>query len=240
MIFKKIIFLFLLFTVSVIAKSQVADEIISKYIAFTGGVQKWKAIKSITSSGTYNYGGMEFPFTAWSKAPDLYKYIVSFNGKSFTQSYHGGKGWRIDGFKNETQKTILIGKDAAAMANESDVELESPFIDYRKKGHTVSLEGKDTVDKKICYIIKLTRKNGDAETYYFNSDNYELVKKQAISKNTELDKSMLDILYSDYQTTEGIKVAHTISCISNGQTILVITVKDIKLNEPVDDGIFNP
>ncbi|MEJ0103716.1 MAG: hypothetical protein WDO19_14690 [Bacteroidota bacterium] len=240
MIFKKITFFFLLLAVSVLAKSQGADEIISKYIAFTGGVQKWKKIKSITSSGTYNYGGMEFPFTAWSKAPDLYKYIVSFNGKSFTQSYNGREGWRIDGFKNETQKTILKGKDAAAMANESDVELESPFINYQEKGHAVSLEGKDTVDKKICYKIKLTRKDGDTETYYFASDNYELVKKQALSKNTELDKAMLDILYSDYQTTAGIKVAHTISCISNGQTILVITVKEVKLNLPVADNIFNP
>jgi len=240
MIFKKITFFVLLFAISVIAKSQDADEIISKYIAFTGGAEKWKKIKSITSSGIYNYGGMEFPFTAWSKAPDLYKYIVSFNGKSFTQSYSGGEGWRIDGFKNETQKTILNGKDAAAMANESDVELESPFIDYRGKGHAISFEGKDTAEKKICYKIKLTRKSGDTEIFYFDSNNYELVKKQAISKNTELDKAMLDILYSDYHSTEGIKVAHKISCISNGQTILVITVKDIKLNLPVADSIFKP
>src|SRR5882672_3823873 len=115
MIIKKITFFVLLFAVSGIAKSQDADEIISKYIAFTGDGQKWKKIKSITSSGTYNYGGMEFPFTAWSQAPDLYKYIVSFNGKSFSQSYDGREGWRIDGFKNETQETILKGKDATAM-----------------------------------------------------------------------------------------------------------------------------
>lgn len=240
MIVKKIVFPFLFFAFSLIAKSQTADDIIAKYIAFTGGVQKWKKIKTITSSGTYNYGGLEFPFKAWSKAPDLYKYEVTSNGKSFNQAYDGRQGWKIDGFKDETQKTMLTGKQATAMANESDVELESPFIDYQKKGHTVTLEGKDTVDNKICYKIKLTRKNGDTETYYFDSGNYDLVKKQAISKNTELDNSMLDILYSDYHTIEGITIPYKTSCISNGQTILVITVKDIKLNLPVADSIFKP
>src|SRR6476659_6918825 len=154
MIFKNIALLSLFFAFSLIAKSQSADEIIAKYIVFTGGVQKWNRIKTITSSGTYNYGGMEFPFKAWSKAPDLYKYEVTSNGKSFNQAYDGRQGWKIDGFKDETQKTMLTGKQASAMANESDVELESPFIDYQKKGHTVTLEGNDTVDNKICYKIK--------------------------------------------------------------------------------------
>ena len=240
MIVKKIAFLFLFFAFSLVARSQSADEVVAKYIAFTGGVQKWKNVKTITSSGTYNYGGMEFPFRAWSKAPNLYKYEVTANGKSFNQAYDGKKGWKIDGFKDETQKTMLTGKQATAMANECDVELESPFIDYQKKGHIILLEGKDTVDKKICYKIKLTRKNGDIETYYFDNTNYELVKKRAVSKNAELENSLLDILYGDYHSVEGITIPQEISCISNGQTILIITVADIKLNLPVDDTIFKP
>jgi len=240
MIFRKITFLFVCSVVSIIVKSQSVDEIIAKYIAFTGGAEKWKNIKSITSSGIYNYGGVEFPFKAYSKAPDLYEYIVTFKGKSFTQAYDGTNGWRIDGFKNEKKKTILTGKDAKALANESDVELESPFINYKEKGHTVMLEGKDTVNNKTCYKINLTRKDGDKETYFFDSDNFALIKKQAVSKNTELQNSMLDIFYSDYKTAEGITVPYKTSCLSNGQTMLVITVQDIKLNLPVDDNLFKP
>ncbi|MCW3119344.1 MAG: hypothetical protein JWM28_3426 [Chitinophagaceae bacterium] len=240
MTLKQITFLFLFFTFSTIAKSQTADEVIAKYIAFTGGVQKWKNIKSIISTGTYNYGGLEFPFKAYSKAPDLYKYIVTFKGKSFAQAFDGKEGWRIDGFKNETQKTILKDRQALAMANESDVELESPFIDYQKKGHSVISEGKDTVDKKICYKIKLIRKNGDTATCFFDSGNFALIKKKAVAKNTELDNSMLDIFYSDYQPTDGIKLPHKITCKSNGQDILIITIKDIKLNLPVAGSIFKP
>jgi hypothetical protein len=89
MIVKKITFLFLFFAFLLIAKSQSADEIIAKYIVFTGGVQKWKKIKTITSTATYKYRGMELPLKAWTKAPELYKYEVTSNGKSINQAYDG-------------------------------------------------------------------------------------------------------------------------------------------------------
>ncbi len=220
--------------------SQTADEIVSKYIEFTGGAKKWKNIKTMTSTGTYNYGGVEFPFESWSKAPDLYKYTVTFNGKSFEQAYDGKEGWRIDGFKKETKKTILKDKAATAMANESDVELQSPFIDYKAKGHTISLEEKDSVNGKLCYKIKLVRKNGDEETYYFSIENYSLLKKHSIAKNTELNNSPLDIYYTDYKKTDGLTLPFKITCKADGQTVLDITVKEVKMNASVEDSIFKP
>jgi hypothetical protein len=241
MTFKKTIFFFILFGFSFIASSQSADEVINKYIAYIGGMQKWKSVKTITSTGTYNYGGMEFPFTSYSKAPDRYKYIVAAHGKSFTQAYDGNQGWRIDGFKDEKKKTILKGrKQARAMANEADVELESPFINYREKGHTILMEGMDTIGNKTCYQIRLMQKNGDSATFFFDNKDFALVKKQAVAKNWELDNAMLDIVYSDYRLTSGIRMPHKITCSSNGQDILIIAVKSVKLNLPMADSIFKP
>ena len=222
------------------ANSQMPGDIVAKYIEFTGGSAAWKKVKTITSAGTYNYGGVEFPFIAYSKAPALYKYIVTFNGKSFEQAYDGKNGWRIDGFKNEKQKTILTGHDAFAMANESDVELESPFIDYNKKGHIIQFQGKDTVNGKVCYKIKLSRKNIDTATYFFSTGNYALIKKQAIAKNTELEKDLLDIFFDDYRSIGGLVMPHTITYRSGPQTVLIITVNEIKLDLPIQDEIFKP
>ena len=237
---KKIFLLFLFTTIFFVAKSQTAGEIVAKYVGYIGGAKHWKKIKTITSTGTYNYGGLKFPFESFSKAPNLYKYVVTFKGKSFEQAYDGKEGWRIDGFKKETQKTILKDKLATGLANEQDVELESPFIDYQKKGHHVFLEGKDTVDSKICYKIKMIKKDADTSIYFFDASNFSLLKKQAISKNSELENSMLNIFYSDYSMIEGINVPRKIVCQSNDQNILIITVDDIKINQPIDDNIFKP
>src|SRR4051812_10694055 len=105
------------FLLSGITQAQNADAIIKKYIEFIGGEKKWKTVKTITTSGEYDYGGMKFPFSTYSKAPNLYKFIVPFNGKYYAQGFDGVKGWKIDAFKNETTPTPLTGKAAEALAN---------------------------------------------------------------------------------------------------------------------------
>jgi hypothetical protein len=237
---KKKILLLSLLSFSLAGYAQTADEIISKYIAFTGGENAWKTIKTIITSGTYNYGGMEFPFTSYSKAPNLYKYIVQSNGKYFAQSFDGKEGWKIDGFKDETKKTILTGRSALAMANEADVELESPFINYQKKGSQAILEGRDTVEGTPCFKVKLITNNADTATYFFGTDSSELIKKQAVSKNPELDNSTLNIFYSDYRTVDGIKIPFKSISKVNDQIILTITIEKVEMNKAIPDSEFKP
>jgi len=232
--------LFLFMTASVCVHAQTAGEIISKYISFIGGEEKWKAVKTIVMTGTYNYGGIEFPFTSFSKAPDKYKYIVPSGGKSFTQAFNGEKGWKIDGFNNETKKTILTGSAARAMSNEADVEMESSFIDYQKKGNAIIFEGEDSVEGTRCFKIKLIRNNVDTETYHFNEATYELAEKQAVSKNPELDSSIVNIFYSDYRAVEGIKIPFKSVSKVGDQTILTIMVQKADINVNIGNSEFEP
>ena len=240
MLFKKTVFFFILFSFSFTVNAQTVDDIITKYIAFSGGEHQWKTVKTIVSSGTYNYGGLEFSFESFSKRPNFYKYIVSSNGKYFAQSFDGTEGWKIDGFKDETEKTILKGKPAMALANEADAELESPLINYRLKGNSAMLEGKDTVDNTICFKVKFIRNSGDTETCFFSSANFSLLKKETLSKNEELDNSMIDIYYSDYKTVQGIKIPFQSVIKIKDQIILTIAVKKVQLNTPIPDKDFKP
>jgi hypothetical protein len=236
---KTVIFLFVVSCLGSL-HAQTVDEIISKYVQYIGGEQQWSTIKTIITSGTYDYGGIVFPFTSYSKAPDLYKYIVTSNGKSFQQAFDGSNGWKIDGFKNETKKTVLTGKAATAMANEADVELESPLINYKTKGHSAMLEGTDTVNEQVCFRVRFIRNNGDTERYFFSTENFELVKKQAVSKNEELDSSLIDIFYSDYREVNGIKMPFKSVTKAGEQTILTIIIEKVDFDEPVSDDEFKP
>src|SRR5450432_2501321 len=135
MTLKKPVLFLLFFLYSFGGKAQNADDVISGYISFIGGQQQWQSVHTIVDSGIYNYGGIKFPFKSYSKAPDLYKFIVPFRGKYYEQVFNGKTGWKIDAFKNQTARTVLTGKPARAMANEADVELESALINYQKKGY---------------------------------------------------------------------------------------------------------
>jgi hypothetical protein len=194
----------------------------------------------MVASGEYNYGGIQFPFTSYAKAPNRYKFVVPQNGKEYVQGFDGTGGWKIDGFKNETAPALLIGKAALAMANEANVELEDALIDYRDKGHQAVLLGKDTVKGNACFKVKITRKNGDIETCYFEDQGFAMVKKEAVSKNVEMGGASLDIFYSDYREVNGVRVPFKTVHESGGQMILTITIDKVMVNEPIDDKMFRP
>ena len=238
-VYRKIFILFVLFRLSICAYSQSADDIINKYVEFIGGESQWKTIKTIVTNGQYNYGGMLFPVTTYSKAPDLYKFVVSLNGKYYAQAFDGKTGWKIDVFNGETAPTQLSGKAASAMANEANVELEDALINYKVKGYRASLEGKDSANGKSCYKIKLLRKEGDVETYYIDDKTSELVLKKTVAKNPELGNAIIYISYSDYRKINDIRIPFKSIVKTDDQTILTIGIIKAETNTPIEDSTFH-
>lgn len=227
---------FLLF--SFCGRAQSADDIVNNYITATGGHAAWQKTRTIITQGTYDYGGIVFPFTTYSKRPDKYKVVVPLKGKYFAQSFDGNAGWKIDAFKGDSKKTPLRGAAARNMTNEADVELEPPFIDYQQKGHQLMLDGQDSVAGERCFKVMLHRKNGQAETYYFDATRYLLLRKMAPAKNAELDGALLQTDYSNYKKVGGLLLPFKAVSKTGPQTILTVVVTKVQLNKPVADSIF--
>jgi len=237
---RKAILLLLLLPCSWAMQAQSVDQVIKKYVKFIGGKGHWRKVKTIVASGVYDYGGIQFPFTSYAKAPNRYKFVVPQNGKQYVQGFDGTKGWKMDGFKNETAPTVSTGRAAMAMANEADIELEDALIDWREKGHRAVLLGKDTVQGKACFKVKLIRKNGDTETCYFEDQRFALVMKKAVSKNEEMGGVLLDTFFSDYRDINGIRIPFKTVHESNGQMILTVTIDKVVTNGPIGDKDFQP
>ena len=222
-----------------LAKAQTTEMITAKYIEFIGGEKNWKKIKTMITSGEYDYGGISFPFKAYAMAPNRYKFIVESNGKYYAQGFDGVKGWKIDAFKSETTPTILTGPQAKDMANESNVELLDMVVRSKIDGYTLTYAGKDSVKSHFCYRMK-TVNEADVETLYFDVDTYELVMKKTLSKNAELQKAPLKIYYSDYRDIGGVKIPFKTICESDQQIILIITVDKATLDVPIEEKEFQP
>jgi len=233
---KSLIILLSILTLTV--KAQTASQIIAKYVEFTGGAKAWANLKTMTTSGEYNYNGIKFPFFTSAKTPNLYKFNVPLKGKYFAQAYDGKNGWKIDAFKNETKPTQLQGKDALAMMNEADVELETPLLNYRQKGYSVTLLGKEIIDGKLSYKIEFIRKNGRKEYYFFGVNSSELLMKRALSKNSELIGEILDTYYADYKIVDGLKLPFKATSKLKDKNVLIITLSDVKINTPIEDKEF--
>jgi hypothetical protein len=237
---KALVIFVLTFLLPFYLPAQQADDIIDKHVSFIGGKKSWEEVKTLKATGEYNYGGIKFPFTTYAKAPNLYKFIVPFEGKYYAQAFDGKRGWKIDAFKNETSPTLLTGKEASSMANEQEVALENIFIDYKRKGHRATLEAKDTLEGKSCLRVKFVRSGGEVETLYFDELTAALLMKTSVSKNSELQGSTLNTWYSDYRKVGNIRIPFKAVSKSGDQVILEVTVENAVLNVPIADDEFQP
>src|SRR5436190_23944432 len=98
------LFLVLLFTKSF---SQTADDIINKYIAATGGTDKWSKVVALRYTGTYQMGpGMQAPVTgiAMSKPFRGSYFDFSWQGMTTKNAIRADSGWNYNPFggKRET------------------------------------------------------------------------------------------------------------------------------------------
>ena len=91
-------------------KTLSVDEILAKSFEATGGVEKWKALKSRTSIGKAFFG-QEFPMSIYEKAPNKQKTVVNVQGTEIIfNAYDGTDAWTLNplqGGKDRCQ--VLIG-----------------------------------------------------------------------------------------------------------------------------------
>lgn len=234
------ILLFSCFCFSLVqAKAQTTELITAKYIEFIGGEKNWTKIKTMITSGEYDYGGISFPFKTYAMAPNRYKFMVESNGKYYAQGFDGVKGWKIDVFKNETTPTVLNGPEATSMANESSVELMDVMVRSKINGAKTAYNGTDSVRSHFCHRITLSE-NGIVDTLFFDTKSYELVMKKTLSKNAELNKAPLNIYYSDYRDIGSVKIPFKTVCESGEQIILIITIDKATLDVPLEEKEFQP
>jgi outer membrane lipoprotein-sorting protein len=230
----------LLITAVFVSHGQTADEILAKYLENTGGVEKWKAIKTIKTEGKATFPQGEIAMTIYRKAPNKAKSVMSVQGKEIiTGAYDGTTAWSLNPFAGGTDPVKL---DAEAEKDLEDQFVEDSFIDYKKKGHAVTLEGKEEIEGVQCYKIKLEKnKNNDkedvTEIFYFDSENYVPIMRKSFGRSGPQKGMEMQSYLSDYQEVSGLMVPFAIEQRIAGQSFKV-AISKITINENIDDSVF--
>lgn len=222
-------------------QAQTADEILAKYFANIGGLDKWKSLKSFTQTGKAMQMGQEFPMTLYAKSPNKIKVVLNIQGTELVaRAYDGTTAWMLNPFGG--------GKDPVKMDDEmakdvKDEEFESDFIDYKKKGHEITLEGTEEVEGVKCFKLKMVKnknnpKDDVTELHYFDSENFVPICqtfyiRSGPQKGTEIKSYM-----SDYQDVDGLMFPFSMEQKVNGQTIMKMTMEKIAINNITDDSVF--
>jgi outer membrane lipoprotein-sorting protein len=217
---------------SVSAYAQTIDEIVDKHVAALGGLDKISAVNTMVIERSLAVNGMEIPNkTILVVGKSLRNESVAM-GHTMVQVVDGGKGWMI-------RPTVMGGtgepEDLPAEMLRQQMSSLDPFgglVNYKEKGNTVELIGKEKVDKKDVYHIKLTTKDGQAVDEYLDANSF-LISKIKMSANGQ--ESQIDL--SDYKQVEGVKIPFTMDIASSQMSLSFVTSK-VAVNTKIDEAIF--
>jgi outer membrane lipoprotein-sorting protein len=237
--FRKLTVLFALaLLLAPIAQAQTVDEILAKHHEAMGGIEKLKALNSMRVTGTIGVGpGMEAPFTMERKRPGKSRMEFSVQGMTGIQAFDGVKTWSVMPFMG--QKDPEFGSDEENKAAQEDADFDGALVDYKAKGHTVELVGKESIDGADAFKLKVTKKNGNIEFHYLDAETYLLMKQEAKVKRrgTEMDG---ETTFSDYKDVGGYMQPYSMESGAKGSPQKQkMTFTKIELNVALDDARFN-
>ncbi len=214
------------------AQAQTADEVVNKHIEALGGKAKLQTLKTVKMTGSVTAQGMEIGLTITISHGVGSRNDISVPGmgESF-QIMTPTKGWNMLAFQGQTSPEEV--SEDQVMSGQAQLDLQGALLDYKEKGHTVELQGKETVDGAECFKLKITYKNGKSATSYIDAKTYYRVK--SVSKRTINGEEMdIETTYSDFRKTpEGFVFPYS-QVTPNGP----LSFSSIEVNKPVDESIF--
>ena len=240
---KKLITIATALSFGLTVQAQSVDEIIDNYFENTGGLEKWQEMETVEMKGKAPSPQGEFPFMVYNKKPNKMKVEVNIQGKTLIpQAYDGETAWGLNPFAGGNTAQKVPEEMEWTIADQA--EFEPIYIDYKEKGHELTLEGEETVDGAETFKVKVVKnKNNDqneiTEYHFFDKENFVpiMIRSSVLvgpTKGTESETYM-----SDYQETDyGVYMPYYIETRSNGQVAQKIVVDEIIINGDIDDEVF--
>lgn len=226
-----------LFSYAVLVSAQTVDDIVTKNIQAEGGIAKFKAIQSMRVTGDFASGGMQAGFTQVYKRPLKVRLDLSVQGMTLTRTYDGQNGWQVNPFGGKGAPEPMVGDDLKQMQEEA--EFDGPLVDYKQKGNTVQLVGKESVDGADAYHLKVTLKSGDLRDLYIDANSFLLTKTVAKATVQGMEVQM-ENKFADYRDVQGVKLPFSIDqhAVDGQIPDQKITFQKVEMNVPVEDSLF--
>jgi outer membrane lipoprotein-sorting protein len=219
------------------AAAQPADEIIAKNLAAKGGLEKLKAVNTIRMTGRMTFGpGIEAPIVLEIKRPKSMRMDLTIQGMTGSQAYDGASGWSLMPFGGSKVPQQMTAEEATLAEEQADID--GPLIDYKAKGNTVELLGKEKVEGAEAYKLKVTLKNGVVRTMYIDAEHFLEIKEESkrTIRGTEME---METIVGDYKEVNGLMLPHSVDAGAKGSPQRQkLVIEKIEINVPIDDARF--
>lgn len=215
------------------AMAQNGDDIIRRHIDAIGGEDNWSKIVTMKAVGTLSVQGMEISMTQTTVHNRAMRTDFSVMGSDGYMIVTSTDGWMYMPMQGVTKATPLPEEQLKTMREKLSVR--SAMLADKKLVSKAEYAGKDTIDKAECYKVKVTDKDGNLQTAYFDASTYYLVRMEGTAKG-EGGEQEVNVNFSDFKKLpEGVVMAMKVGS-AQGDIIF----KTVEVNKTIDENIFKP
>ena len=225
------------------AVAQSADEIVEKYLTAVGGRAALAKLTSRTITGTITVstpqGDLSGPVEIYSAVPNKSRTVVKLDLTAFgagqmtvDQRFDGTSGYVIDTLQGNRE---ITGGQLENMKNNA---FPSPLFNYKDRGATVELAGKEKVGEREAYVLILKGTSGPTARLFIDSQTYLPARSIVKLELPQVGETEQTTEFSDYRDVDGIKIPFAVRANSSVQSSRIVITK-VEHNAKIDDALFS-
>ena len=227
-------FVLLFLLSSVFLQAQTADEIITKHINAIGGKDIINKIESQVTYSDMSVMGSTLTSTTTVLVGKGFKNEADFNGQMIIQCITPTKGWMINPLAGQTDPAPI--PDDQVKAAQPALYIGGETFNYKAKGSTATLVGRENVDGINTYKLKIISKDGKEAFYFIDPTTYYIIKRESTTNVNGQDFTVVSI-FSNYKKTDfGLVIPYT--TVTSQGFEMTITVTKVEFNKKIDPKIF--
>lgn len=221
------------------APAPTADEIVGRYVAARGGIEKLRALQTLRQEGRVHAGpGRDGLVLREIKRPGKIRFEFTVQGVTSVFASDGQRGWKVNPLEKQVGPQPL--PDEALIDAREQADIDGPLVDWKSKGSRIELVGHEIVGGHDAYKLKLTLKSGGVLTAYVDVKSASLVRTDA-TRLVRGRRVLVETTLGDYRKTDGILFPHLVEVRAAGRPqVLRIVVDKVEVNPTLSDARFAP
>jgi len=217
-------------------QAQTLDEVLAAYYQAHGGLDKLKAVTAVKMSGKIAFPalGLNLPMVRWQQAPDRLRVETAFPDGKLVQGYDGRTAWWLN---------PMLGDQAGEMPEDQarpfreQAEFEDPLVVFREKGYKLELMGREDLEGKPAFRLKLTRAEGREVFFYLDAESGLLLRSTHVVRPAG-DATLIEIIYDDQRKVAGLLVPFAIENRVAGKTRARLALDAVEFQPVVAPSFF--
>lgn len=219
-----------------VLQAQTVDSLIARNREARGGVERLEAIQTLSMRGRAIAGpSREALVTREVLLPGRIRTEFAHQGITAIYACDGSMCWYVDPMFGVFEPEPMSPADTSLAIEEADI---LGLSDWRAKGHRVELLGKEAIDGRETYKLKVTLSGGGELTGYLDVETALLVREETTHTIGERKIDSVTT-FSDFRSVDGVVFPHSITTSARGHSeSLQVIVERIEINPRLDETRF--